>query len=164
MFKKILLLSTLITSFNLISAEEKLKFVARDMGSTNFNITIEELEKSNEASKIIIKGYRENDPSADGWVFCMKKRIALENDFKYIMEMNKPVELSTWKKLKSNFQMVEKPDQEIVILNLKNKTDYKNPVIKKYEKEGYKPSYISEIKEKQLKEMLCGEMLTEEYK
>ena len=60
--------------------------------------------------------------------------------------------------------MVEKPDQEIVIVNLKNETDYENPIIKKYEKEGYESSYISEIKEKVLKEMLCGNMLTEEYK
>ena len=123
MLKKIILLSTIITTFNLISAEEKLKFVVKDFGSSSFNITIEELEKSNNASKIIIKGYRENDPSADGWVYCMKKRISLENNFKYVMEMNKPVELSLWKKLKSNFQMVEKPDQEIVIVNLKNETD-----------------------------------------
>ena len=164
MFKKIILLSTLIITFNLISAEEKLKFIAKDFGSSSFNITIEELEKYDNASKIIIKGYRENDSSADGWVYCMKKRISLENNFKYVMEMNKPVELTLWKKLKSNFQMVEKPDQEIVIINLKNQTDYENPIIKKYEQEGYESSYISEIKEKVLKEMLCGNMLTEEYK
>jgi len=163
MLKKIILLSTIITTFNLISAEEKLKFVVKDFGSSSFNINIEELEKSNNHSKIVIEGHRENDPSADGWISCMKKRVALENGFKYMMEMYKPVELSLWNKVKSNFQMVEKPEQEIVILKLKNKNDYQNTLIKKYEKEGYESSYILEIKEKQL-EMLCGNMLTEEYK